>query len=145
MELQDGIKSRVAIFQCDEIQLPHGRKELAQVLPLFAPVALYKGGAVTASQIDFSLKKSSSKMQLGVPILLALSATISSSLNAIVLYVFAKLGVKKITFKDVFMLSMTVGDLLQSILGYSLEIYSMGEREGGKRKSEIGLKFCKVM
>ena len=84
-------------------------------------------------------------MQVVVPILLGISASISTSLNSIVLYVFAKLGTKKITFKDVFMVSMTVGDLFQSLLGYSLEIYSMGERQGGEKKSEIGLSFCKVI
>ena len=80
-----------------------------------------------------------------MPILLGISAGISTSLNSIVLYVFAKLGTKKITFKDVFMVSMTVGDLFQSLLGYSLEIYSMGERKGGEKKSEIGISFCKVI
>lgn len=83
-------------------------------------------------------------MQLVVPILLGISASVSTGLNATVLYVFAKLGARKITFKDVLMLSMTVGDLIQSLLGYSLEIYSMGERNGGARKSEIGINFCKV-
>ena len=80
-----------------------------------------------------------------MPIIMAICATISTSLNSIVLYVFAKLGSKKITFKDVFMISMAVGDLVQSLLGYSLEIYSMGERQGGKKTSEIGTNFCKVI
>ena len=84
-------------------------------------------------------------MKVAVPILLGISATTSTSLNSIVLYVFAKLGIKNITFKDVFMVSMTVGDLFQSLLGYSLEIYSMGETQGGKKKSEIGINFCKVI
>ena len=84
-------------------------------------------------------------MQVVVPILLGISAAISTSLNSIVLYVFAKVGAKNITFKDVFMVSMTFGDLVQSLLGYTLEIYSMGVMQGGKRTSEIGLNFCKVI
>ena len=84
-------------------------------------------------------------MQLAAPIVLGISAATSTSLNAIVLYVFAKVGVKKLAFKDAFIVSMTVGDLIQSLFGYSLEIYSMGEREGGEKKSEIGINFCKVI
>ena len=83
-------------------------------------------------------------MQIVVPILLGISAAISTSLNSIVLYVFAKIGAKKITFKDVFMVSMTVGDLIQSLLGYPLEIYAMGESQK-INPSELGINFCKVI
>ena len=83
-------------------------------------------------------------MKVVAPILLGISATCSASLNAIVLYVFTKIGLKKLTFKDAFMLSMTVGDFLQSLLGYSLEIYSIATRQMGENDSDLGLKFCKV-
>ena len=83
-------------------------------------------------------------MKVVAPVLLGISATCSASLNAIVLYVFAKIGLKKLTFKDAFMLSMTVGDLMQSLLGYSLEIYFIAIRQIGKNNNDRELMFCKV-
>ncbi|XP_065056082.1 blue-sensitive opsin-like [Rhopilema esculentum] len=83
-------------------------------------------------------------MQIATPLFLGICVASSAGLNGIVIYIFAKIGMKKLTFKDSFMLSMSIGDLIQSMFGYSLEIYSIVARKGGEIQTKQGIEFCKA-
>eukprot|EP00795_Rhopilema_esculentum_P003353 gene3353-1702_t len=69
-------------------------------------------------------------------------AVTSSSLNGIVIYVFTKIGLKKLTFKDALVFSTSIGDFIQALLGYSLEIYAAVSTKNQAVKT--GNNFCKA-
>ncbi len=66
----------------------------------------------------------------------------SSSLNFLVVYVLLSMK-KELHFKDLFIASVSFGDLLQTFLGYGLELCSMVMRENAKFAA-AGLVTCKV-
>ncbi len=66
----------------------------------------------------------------------------SSTLNFSVVYILLSMK-KELQFKDLFIASVSFGDLLQTILGYGLELSSMVMREDASLAA-TGLRICKV-
>ena len=67
---------------------------------------------------------------------------LSSGLNALVVHVFVKMRAE-LAFKDACMTSLAVGDFVQTLVGYSLEICACRLRANAATMS-IGLTLCKV-
>ena len=109
------------------------RKRLTQLTALGCPFA----GKMTSG------KMTSGEMKAATVIYLFTCAVTSSSLNGIVIYVFTKIGLKKLNCKDALVFSTSIGDFIQSLLGYSLEIYATVSTKNQAVKT--GNSFCKVI
>eukprot|EP00794_Sanderia_malayensis_P020241 gene20241-22222_t len=72
-------------------------------------------------------------------IILSLTDLLSFTLNGIVIYTFFLMR-NSLTFKDFMMIGIAIGDMLQSVLGYPLEIYSSQQGQW-----VLNIIFCKVV
>ncbi len=71
-------------------------------------------------------------------VMLVFTDLLSITLNSIVVYTFSQMR-SSLVFKDYMMIGMAIGDLVRSLLGYPLEIYSSQHGEW-----ILDIFFCKV-